>query len=787
MKQNIKIWALASLFSLLAVTACEEPAPAPDPDPVFPTTVLNETVAAGASVEVNFTPNLDWEVALSGDGSGNYFWIDDAGMKATKISGKAQDSNVTVTVVFSEDEEFDNNRVCDVTLKMGGESKKIATITRPSLGRTFDAYAGVAGEFEFTEDFTTEKITEVSLVTFEGSADYLMPVRVVTNFAWNVALPDWIKAVDAEGNTVSAGQIGTTEFFLNGILTKDVIEGAAGVVRFIDPANTEAAYEIKVTLPSCADRAEFQINSLTFNKEAQVLMPNGSYADQSAIGYLLAAEGAVVRALEWEGKWHATQYASWVDAKIGEYDASAGVLQNVPVTIDVTENAGPERYADIFVFPVSMANVKAEDICDMNSPTCAFKPEYEKYCIGRLTQGGIVPPYITPISTPEAMAEVGTYFADLEAESEDNILKWDFKAPVYHKITYTGELSPEEASFECNEAYSKVKVFADVNFPFGEFSKDVTEDKTFWLKFTSFAENKKGRFSYNSMPETQTHAAAVFYDADDSILAAVLIVFDPSSTGEEEEGVISLKSGEAELVKLTSGDVYEVLASNYTITDVFQVTAISSPVSLNSATASWNHFFVDPATFQEVETGSISMENNSTYFNFYPNGEERKEMIIVFQTVGVDGESFVNYAAVHFIYDPTAEINVTPAFSFTYPDMVSGATLARYEGPMLDVILADFGGMNGLKASKVWELKYTVAEPSMAMITVPSMPFDGAAWNNYPFKSDYWLTYEPMTSDSILVVMDPDNAKNNDYFVFKTADGLFDAVLVCTYEPAANE
>lgn len=787
MKQNIKIWALASLFSLLAVTACEEPAPAPDPDPVFPTTVLNETVAAGASVEVNFTPNLDWEVALSGDGSGNYFWIDDAGMKATKISGKAQDSNVTVTVVFSEDEEFDNNRVCDVTLKMGGESKKIATITRPSLGRTFDAYAGVAGEFEFTSEFTSEKITETALVTFEGSAEYLMPIRVVTNFAWNVALPEWIKAVDAEGNVISAGKPGTTDFVLNGILTKDVVEGAAGVVRFIDTANTEAAYEINVTLPSSAERAEFSINSLTFNKEAQVLMPNGSYADQSAIGYLLAAEGAVVRALEWSGKWHDIAFATWVDAKIGEYDSAAGVLQTVPVTIDVTENAGPERYADIFVFPVAMANVKAEDICDMNSPTCAFKPEYEKYCIGRLTQGGINPPYIVPTSTPEAMESVGTYFSELEADSSDNILQYDFKAPVYHKITYTGEWSPEEAGFDCNEPYSKVKIFADANFPFGEFSKDVTEDETFWLKFTPFGENDKGRFNYRSVPETNTHAAAVFYDATDKILAAVLIEFDPAATGDEESGIITLKSGEAEVVRITSGELYEAMASNYTLTEMYQVTAISSPVSLNSATAAWNHFFVDPATLQEIESGSISMENNSTYFNFYPNGEERQEMIVVYQTIGVDGESFVNYAAVHFIYDPSADINVAPVFEFTYPDMVSGATLAKYEGPMLEEILANMGGMNGLKASRVWELKYTNPEPSMAMVTVPSMPFDNAAWNNYPVQSDYWLTFEPAGSNSILVFMDPDKAQNNDYFVFKDADGLFYAVLVCTFEPAANE
>ena len=96
-------WKYAALLAIgiMMISSCGKPAPEQkDPDPVFPTETIKKTVAAGESVNININPNLAWEVSISGDGSGNYFWLDDAGMKATKISGKDAGS-VTVTVEFS--------------------------------------------------------------------------------------------------------------------------------------------------------------------------------------------------------------------------------------------------------------------------------------------------------------------------------------------------------------------------------------------------------------------------------------------------------------------------------------------------------------------------------------------------------------------------------------------------------------------------------------------------------------------------------------------------------------
>ena len=62
--------------------------------------------------------------------------------------------------MFSQDEEFDKNRVCDVTLTMGSESRKIATLTRLALNRTLETYAGVPGEYEFTQSMSMSDIVD---------------------------------------------------------------------------------------------------------------------------------------------------------------------------------------------------------------------------------------------------------------------------------------------------------------------------------------------------------------------------------------------------------------------------------------------------------------------------------------------------------------------------------------------------------------------------------------------------------------------------------------------------
>ena len=313
MKINFWKSAFALLVSIVAIASCSETAPVPPPEPQFPTNQINKTVAAGESVNININPNMAWEVSLSGNGVGNEFWIDDDGIKSSKISGK-EGGAVVITVQFASDEKFDVNRVCEVKLSMNGQSKVIAVLTLPSIGRTFELYTKAATETGFAEQFGDSKITETSLATFAGDVTYTVPVRVVTNYNWTLSAPEWLAAVtaDAERKPVVSGEAGATEFILQAKLSQDVMTGAEAMVKFIDSSNTDASFDLKVTLPSFQDRVETTLNTtFIFNAAGSVQNLNGNYIENSVANFeLLSTEAAAVKVVEWNdaGKYYATWY-----------------------------------------------------------------------------------------------------------------------------------------------------------------------------------------------------------------------------------------------------------------------------------------------------------------------------------------------------------------------------------------------------------------------------------------------------------------------------------------------
>ena len=516
------------------------------------------------------------------------------------------------------------------------------------------------------------------------------------------------------------------------------------------------------------------MNSMQFNAAGQVLMPNGSYQDGTAVAYVLAAKGVTVKAVEWLGEEYASEYAEWVNVTIGEYDETAGPLQTIDVTFGVGENTGKERYADIFVFPVSAGEVNVENITDM-----------EEYMVGRLVQEGERQPYITPISSEEAMNEVGTYFSNLEPKGEDNLLQWDFpNAGSYHKITYTGEWSSEEASFDCAEPYAYVKLYEDTDYPMGMFSKEITENDDCWISFVSFGENMKGRFNMNSVPASATHTAAVFYDSDDNMLAAVLVEFNPAFSGDDGELAYKIASGKGELTVMDKeSELYMAINGNYNVTEVYQIITNDRMLYVTGKEEFYNAFAIDPATFNDY-AGNIDVEGAAPNFYVYTSAcIGRDEMIVVLQVLGADGESLVNHAAFHIIFDPDADIDAEPPFAFVYPEYAAGmATLEKHTGEYADMVIADWGESQAPK--DIYLLTYTdPSASSVAVLKVPGQPMAGGAFNNYDpntgnFIDGYWLTHEMDGSNQMYVFMT--EAGKADYFIFTDVTGLPTCALVCT-------
>lgn len=769
MKTNL--FKIAAIFAGLALTvaACQGNNPE-QPDPVFPSEKIQKTVLAGESVDVTFDANLDWELTLSGEGVLTYFWIDDAGSHESKVSGKA--GKQSVKIVFSEDEELDNNRKCIASLTMGGETREIAEIDRLKISRTLlvkvaeafaTAFKKVDGNYVYDDVQDGESI---QLVTFPDDAEYSLPIKVQTNFDWSLSLPEWLTS------NVSEGKAGDTELVLVAKLSEEIAEGTSAAIRFIDAANTSAEESVELSIPPFADRVDFYVNTLDFNAKGQSLL--GKYVDGGAAITVLAAEGAVVRVLGFNGEWHDIEFADWAHAeKVSE--SGEGYLRKYSYILTVDPNDSDARLADVLVLPASKADLTVEQLCDPNSEECAFVEEVSPYVLGRLSQagseGGSTAGGVLSIDPDNDNYEyVFTYTPDswLTEMGTDQI----------YSLVYSDEWS--EAQILSSKKIAGAMVY--------DFNKDDVEDG-FWasvwvslagdrfkVQHDMSAYERVGAEDEELVPE----CFVVLFDEKGNIIAIVDFKYDENASAEEPEGdMLSVSYGSASLEALDpESDMYAgFFASEYNTKMTYKLLTSSAHVTLKTTVDFVNvalrkaddptaDYAYDPTLFS-VEPLKTSSDNMIDFY-FDTEVEGKVEFILLIEQADISCKYPV---AVHVIYDPSAEVSVAAPFSFEYPENVSGASLRPYDGD--GAILSDFAGLD---PSNVWLLEYTTAEPSMAMLNVPGEPEFGCAWNNFEEDPDYWLSYEKMADNQIYVNM-TENGKE-DCFVWKEGY-YFKYVLVC--------
>lgn len=250
---NNLIKSLAVLFfaSVLSVS-CDNAETGADEkplEPVFPECVVDNDVAPGSELLLTFEANMDWKVSVPTEGF-KWFCILDNGQKTDNVSGtvaRGTTQTVTVTISVSEDEEFDMNRTCEVTLTMGGKSSVIAKYMRPAKERTIAVYKAAMENGAFVTDASGKYVYEASepeallLVWSADDADFRMPVKVDANFEWTLDLPEWLD-VDVPESTIGSVEI---------VFTGEVLETKQGRVSFA--AAGESLKSFDVTVPSCAD------------------------------------------------------------------------------------------------------------------------------------------------------------------------------------------------------------------------------------------------------------------------------------------------------------------------------------------------------------------------------------------------------------------------------------------------------------------------------------------------------------------------------------------------------
>lgn len=739
--------------------------------PVFPENKVVKTLSAGESTDIEFEANQDWTLKVQGEGAGNYFGIIDEGIMETSVSGKA--GHQTVTVGFSADEDFDVDRVCAVVLEMGGESREIAQLTKMRGNRVLNVYAAVVDEFDFKKngdsyEYPEETASSLTLVTFAGKTTYSLPIKVVSNFKWLLNTDSqFVNASVTEAN--ADGE--ETEVLLTLTTDESLAAGATIDIKFLASAEEgAAAYPYQLTIPAFGQRMEIDSQStLHFNKEGQLLMPTGAFADQPGICYVLGPKGSAIKALEWNAEmgWYETSFASWVHTEL-PFDEEKDYLQQATGQITVDANDGAERYADLIVLPVSLASLTVDDL--LNSDGDAIKDEYKQYVIDtRLVQDGSKPDFVSFDTNA-----LEPFFATLEPG--ESWMQSQFQTSSVYTLTYSDEKSECVLQFLDGVSYYEI-----YDFDGKRLSESAME--TFWLEVNLYQANTRGRVymypnAYQPSGTEDPESYIVLNDAEGNALAAIQCKYVKNSGG-EEGGMFSITQGNGTITPITSGDYFDGICGNFSVTEVYDIT-VSGRTTIIKSSVPVTGFNIYDMAFNKINDGSLSLEGYSSdefHVKVSQNVTEKTSWIVILKDV-----NSVNFGAFIFTYDPETTIGSGP-FSFAYPDMVKNATLSRCTGEHLAAVKGEF---YGISEDLVYELKYT-GEPSMALLNVPGNPQGDASWGNYDNATEgpidgYWLTHEMQGGNQMYVYMG--ETGKVDYFVWidNPASWQVIAVLVCTAE-----
>ncbi|MDD6976598.1 MAG: hypothetical protein PUI52_07590 [Bacteroidales bacterium] len=616
--------------------------------PVFPENKVVKTLSAGESTDIEFEANQDWTLKVQGDGAGNYFGIIDEGIMETSVSGKA--GHQTVTVGFSADEDFDEDRVCAVVLEMGGESMEIAQLTKMRGNRVLNVYAAVVDEFDFKKngdsyEYPEETASSLTLVTFAGKTTYSLPIKVVSNFKWLLNTDSqYVNASVTEAN--ADGE--ETEVLLSLKTDESLAAGATIDIKFLTSDEEGApAYTYQLTIPAFGQRMEIDNQStLHFNKEGQLLMPTGSFADQPGICYVLGPKGSKIKALEWNAEkgWYETSFASWVHADL-PFDDEKGYLQNAIGQITVDANDGAERYADLIVLPASLTSLTVDDL--LNTEGDAIKDEYKKYVITtQLIQEGTKKDFV---SFDESIAE--TYKAKLEKNATADVWMKSYFETVNDVFTLTYSDKSSDCALAFESAVSRFEVY--------DYAPELVSQsalENFWLEFIPIRQGMAGRVNmypqaYVPIESETPESFIVLYDSEDNALTAIRCVYDTAGT-EEETNNLEVASGNATIEKLTSGDVYNFLSSELSVTDIYDVTLTGNASVILNSLVEFEDYAILTVSFpmKDCTDGSLTFaQYGATQFSLTvgENVTEFTSWVVVLK-----GEYNLNKMAIYFSYDP---------------------------------------------------------------------------------------------------------------------------------------
>ena len=423
MKTKILHWTSVLLASsALLLPACSEDngKDTSDPTPVFPDMATLNIPAGETSCNVSFTPNMDWTVSIPTDAeTSEWFKLSDGVVETSSISGKASTEPVTIQVITTNQDVYDETPSCEVSLTMGGQTQDIAKVTRQNAAREFDIYLSgfltdegtqevIDFSFEYSETpvakYTESSAPEVApegapeLIWFTGKTGYMQVVKAESNFEWHASTSDWL--------TVTArpqeGEYFVTADFAQ--ITEQEINGAIGMIDFydrnIDPTATDpgnnAHNRYCFVLPNLTKVVRNGSGAATaafsFNAEGYAVDSNGTVSEEKlSTGSLYSAKDVVFYIGEKKDKWYYGYEASqhdWVTIA-DSWDETGSAFQLHDYTVSVKANEGETREVLVIALPKALAEKISDPNMDLfNTEGTDIKEEYKQYVFATIEQEG---------------------------------------------------------------------------------------------------------------------------------------------------------------------------------------------------------------------------------------------------------------------------------------------------------------------------------------------------------------------------------------------------------------
>lgn len=561
--------AMAMGFAML-VTACVEPEPEVKVEPVFPTAV-EKTVSPGETVTLTFDANMDWEVSVP-EKSLTAFWIEDGTMDVAKVSGKAGEG-IAVVIGTTSSEDFDE-RSCEVSMKMGDKTQKIATVILPAKERNLTVYAAEVedGEILYGEDggylFSASEAEALSLLW--TGADFRLPVKVDANFSWTVKTPSWAR-ID-----VPEDRIGEVSLTIHGIPSEYPLDDAQDKIQFT--SGEAVIKEYQISIPGCRDIFSMSVgmglSEFVFSHAGELKVATG-FVENPATVSVTGTEDVQILAFEQvDGIYDTESVPSWLVMESDDYDATEGadVIQTRNVTISVKANEGNDRRAVIFFLPPSVAgsgsglfNEAGDDV----------KEEYRQYAVP-VTQLSSDQEFVMMLSAPSEMASAGVSFTVADDES----LFTRFGETRYaYDLIYTNQYARDYARMTFTSAVTSYKLF-------GAVGTDKTDAEDFFLSLTLDDDKKSG--VVDMISEDEAIGYVVLYGSADNVLAVIRCTYDPDAVIVDDTQIGFIGESEmyapmvgATLEKLTEGAIFDQYTDGMSSVYHLKYTMAGMPMSIS--------------------------------------------------------------------------------------------------------------------------------------------------------------------------------------------------------------